>query len=67
MPDSFYFTKFMRPETYAESRGFSIHTVRYWIRNRIIPSMKIGRVIALDPAKADNALARFERKSTSLK
>jgi hypothetical protein len=55
--------KFMRPESYAESRGFSIHTVRYWIRTRVIPSLKIGRLVAIDPAKADQALARFERKA----
>jgi hypothetical protein len=57
----------MRPETYAQTRGFSIHTVRYWIRVRVIPSLKIGRMIALDPIKVDQALARFERKAVSLK
>jgi len=59
----FPFARFMRPEAYAESRGFSIYTVRYWIRTRVIPSLKIGRMIALDPIKADQALARFERKA----
>jgi hypothetical protein len=58
-----WFARFMRPEAYAESRGFSVHTVRYWSRNRIIPSLKIGRLIALDPLKCDAALARFERKA----
>jgi hypothetical protein len=61
------FSRFLRPETYAESRGFSVHTVRYWIRTQIIPSLKIGRMIVLDPAKADKALARFERKEIALK
>jgi hypothetical protein len=56
---------FLRPEAYAESRGFSIHTLRYWIRIRVIPSLKIGRLIAIDPAKADAALARFERKAVT--
>jgi len=56
-------TRFMRPEAYAESRGFSLHTVRYWIRVRVIPSLKIGRMVALDPVKADQALARFEGKA----
>jgi hypothetical protein len=55
--------KFMRPEAYAESRGFSIFTVRYWIRTRVIPSLKIGRLVAIDPVKADQALAKFERKA----
>lgn len=55
--------RFLRPEAYAESRGFSIHTVRYWIRTRVIPSLKIGRMIAIDPVKADQALVKFERKA----
>jgi hypothetical protein len=60
-----YLTRFMRPEAYAETRGFSIHTVRYWIRHRTIRSLKIGRMITLDPVKADQALAKFERKAVA--
>jgi hypothetical protein len=67
MNDAPPFARYLRPETYAESRGFSVHTVRYWIRIRVIPSLKIGRMVVVDPAKADAALARFERKAVAIK
>jgi hypothetical protein len=57
------FARFMRPATYAVSRDISLHTLRYWIRLRIVPSMKIGRLIALDPVKVDAALLKYERKA----
>jgi hypothetical protein len=55
------FARFMRPEEYAIGRGISKFTVRLWIRDRVIPFMKINRLILIDPIKADAALAKFER------
>lgn len=56
------FERFMRPGRYAKTRGLSVHTLRYWLRNRLVPHMKVGRLILIDPVKADSALAKFEVK-----
>jgi hypothetical protein len=61
------FARFMRPLEYAKTRGVSQFTIRYWLRERVIPSMKIGRLILIDPQKADAALGRFERKEITFK
>jgi hypothetical protein len=55
-----YFARFMRPKEYAAYRAISIHTLRYWMRVRLVPHLKVGRMIMLDVAKADAALSRFE-------
>jgi hypothetical protein len=60
-------TRYMRPESYATSRGISIHTLRHWVRTQTVPSYKIGRMILLDPTKVDAAIGRFERKEITLK
>jgi hypothetical protein len=56
-------TKYMRPLQYAESRGFSVHTLKKWMDQRLLPFIKVRRLILIDPIKADSALEAFERKA----
>jgi excisionase family DNA binding protein len=41
--------------------GISRRTVGNWISRRIIPSIRIGRVLLFDLAKVKTALEKFER------
>jgi hypothetical protein len=55
--------EFMRPAEYAVSLGISHRTLRSWLVLGVVPHVKIGRVILIDPLKAKSALQHFERKS----
>jgi hypothetical protein len=55
----------MRPEQYAKTRNLNIYTLRYWLRCRLLPHMKVGRMILIDPFKADKALEKFEVEEVS--
>jgi hypothetical protein len=57
--------RFMSPLEYSGHVGKSERTVRQWIYDRVIPSIKIGNGgILIDPIKADQALERsFEKKA----
>ena len=57
----------MRVLEYADHVGVSERTLREWIYSRVIPTLRIGRLIFIDPAKADAALERRERKEISVK
>jgi hypothetical protein len=59
--------RFVRPRQYAAARGISSFTVRLWIRDRVIPYMKIKHLILIDPVKADAALEKFERNQKAAK
>jgi excisionase family DNA binding protein len=37
-------------------------TLREWRRRKIIPFVKVGRVVLYDPQRVQEALRRFERK-----
>lgn len=50
---------------YADEWSVSVRTVRNWMRDKIIPYTKIGRLVRIDPIKADEALEKFERKARS--
>jgi hypothetical protein len=41
----------------------SLRTLDKWIYGRVIPSVRVGRVVRLDPEKCDKALEAFEQKS----
>lgn len=47
---------------FADERSLNPRTVREWLKLRIIPSLKVRRVVLIDPVKADLALEAFERK-----
>jgi excisionase family DNA binding protein len=59
--------RFLRPEAYAEACGVSIHTLRYWIRSRVIPIYRVGRAILIDPVEADRALKQIKQEAVSVK
>jgi len=59
------FLRFMRPKQYAKTRNLNIYTLRYWLRCRLLPHMKVGRMILIDPFKADKALEKFEVEEVS--
>lgn len=56
-------TRFMRPAAYAQACGVSEQTVLLWIRDHVIPAMKVKRLLLIDPIEADKALQQFRLKS----
>jgi hypothetical protein len=57
---------YITSEQYAAAKDICLRTLDRWMRGRVIPFVKIGRVVRLDPEKADRALESFERKSVSM-
>ena len=47
----------------AQRYATSIRTVDNWMRRRILPYVKVGRVVRFDVERCDRALAAFESKS----
>jgi excisionase family DNA binding protein len=48
-------------EELAELHRVTTRTVRNWMRGRLIPFIRIGRVLRFNPLKVQSALNRFER------
>ena len=46
----------------AERYNVSVRTVDNWMTRRVIPYVKIDRLVLFDPVKTDEALDRFEYK-----
>ena len=44
----------------AEALGISERLLKNWVRDRVVPFIKIGRCVLFDPTKVEAALARFE-------
>jgi excisionase family DNA binding protein len=53
----------LKPKALAELLNVSERTIRNWQERRIIPFIKIGRVILFDPEKVSVALGQYERKA----
>jgi excisionase family DNA binding protein len=53
----------VRPEQYAQRNSVHTNTVLSWIREGVIPYIKVRRAILIDVQKADSALEAFERKA----
>jgi excisionase family DNA binding protein len=49
-------------EELAELHRVTTRTVRNWMRGRLIPFIRIGRVLRFNPLKVQSALNRFERQ-----
>jgi excisionase family DNA binding protein len=56
--------RFLRPIDLAETLNVCERTVREWQSKRVIPFVKVGRVVLFDLAKVLSALENFERKAT---
>jgi excisionase family DNA binding protein len=48
---------------YAAWKGCSRRTVQKWIANRVIPFLRVERVVRINRWRADEALRRLERKA----
>lgn len=47
----------------AAAKQVALRTVDKWMRGRIVPYLKIGRVVRFDPRKTELALQAFEHRS----
>jgi excisionase family DNA binding protein len=56
---------FFRQKELAEALLVSQRCVRNWQERRIIPFVKIGRVVLFDIEKVMSSLERFERKAAA--
>lgn len=54
-------SEFIRDRRKYGIKGVGKNTLDTWIRIRVIPSVKLGRVVMVDPIKARAALDRYER------
>jgi predicted site-specific integrase-resolvase len=57
----------VRPEQFARDNSVHINTVYSWIRDGVIPYIKIKRAILIDVEKAEAALSQFERNKLAVK
>jgi excisionase family DNA binding protein len=53
----------VRIEQYAQIKGVSRYTVRNWIRDKVIPAIKIRKSVLIPFARAEEALEQFARKA----
>ncbi|MGO9246830.1 MAG: helix-turn-helix domain-containing protein [Verrucomicrobiia bacterium] len=53
--------KYVRREALAVHLGVCSRTVDRWIKSRVIPFRRVGRVLLFDPVEIDHALATFWR------
>jgi excisionase family DNA binding protein len=47
----------------AQELGVSLRTLKGWVADRLIPYVKVKRLVLFDPAKVRAALERLERKA----
>ena len=52
-------------DTIARAHSVSKRTVTNWLKRRIIPAIRIGRVLRSDPAKVKAALEKFEQQEVT--
>jgi excisionase family DNA binding protein len=57
--------KLFRQKELAETLRVSERSIRNWQERRIIPFVKIGRVVLFDIEKVMSSLERFERKAAA--
>jgi excisionase family DNA binding protein len=57
--------RLFRQKELAEALHVSERCVRNWQERRIIPFVKIGRVVLFDIEKVMSSLERFERKAAA--
>jgi excisionase family DNA binding protein len=51
----------LRYKDMAKRLGISERTLKTWTSKRLIPFIKVQRLVLFDPAKVESALSRFER------
>jgi len=50
----------MTTPEYAVRCHVSSRTVQNWVERKVIPILKFGRLVRIDPQRADQALRKFE-------
>jgi DNA-binding transcriptional MerR regulator len=57
--------KFVREPEMAKALSVSQRTLREWRSIRLIPFLKINRVVMYDPERVRAAIQRFERREVA--
>ena len=47
----------------AEALGISERLLKNWVRDRVVPFVKIGRVVLFDPDAVNKALQQYTREA----
>jgi predicted site-specific integrase-resolvase len=58
-------TMYLRYPDMAQELGVSPRTLKNWVADRLVPYVKINRVVLFEPSKVKAALERLERKAVS--
>ena len=56
---------YLRYPDMAAELGISLRTLKSWVATRLVPCVKVNRVVLFEPAKVKGALERLERKAAS--
>ena len=54
---------YLRYPDMAQELGVSLRTLKGWVAERLVPYVKIKRLVLFEPAKVKAALERLERKA----
>ncbi len=49
----------------AKELGVSVRTLKGWVADRVVPYIKIRRLVFFEPEKVGAALSKFERRAVS--
>jgi hypothetical protein len=58
-------TMYLRYPDMAAELGVSLRTLKGWVASRLVPYVKVKRLVLFEPAKVKAALERLERKAVS--
>ena len=58
---------YLRYPDMAQELGVSLRTLKGWVADRLVPYVKIKRLVLFEPAKVKAALERLERKAVTAK
>jgi excisionase family DNA binding protein len=56
---------YLRYPAMAQELGVSLRTLKGWVASRLIPYVKVKRLVLFEPGKVKAALERLERKAIS--
>jgi hypothetical protein len=54
---------YLRYPDMAQELGVSLRTLKGWVATRLVPYVKVNRLVLFEPAKVKAALERLERKA----
>jgi excisionase family DNA binding protein len=54
---------YLRYKDLSEELGISLRTLKSWVAARLIPYVKVNRLVLFEPAKVKAALEKLERKA----